>query len=128
MVAATHILVICEPGLASLAGVGETLATVQQVQDAYRDDLQVAGIVVNRLEAHIGEQAARYAEIQASLGDLVWSPAIPKRSAFAAAYGAGEPITQVAKGSVRTDVMGALQPHVERLLALNTATSTRKMS
>lgn len=128
LIAATHVLVICEPGLASLAGVGQTLSTVQQVQDAYRDDLVVAGIVVNRLEAHIGEQAARYAEIQESLGELVWSPAIPKRSAFAAAYGAGEPITQVAKGSVRTDVLGALLPHVERLLALNVLTSTRKQN
>lgn len=119
LVAASHALVITEPGLAALHGVQETLDTVDTVRDAYSPALGLAGVVPNRVEPRLTEQAARLAELRDSLGELVWSP-VPKRAALAAAYGAGLPVTGYP--GMPGDLLAVLADHTDRLLQLTPPT------
>lgn len=53
--------------------------------------LRLAGIVVNAVD-NTKEHRFREREIAATFGDLVWTPAIPRRAVIAAAYGANTPL------------------------------------
>ncbi len=93
LVAATHALVVAEPTVFGVRGVGPVLDLIENVWAEHNDGLELAGIIMNRVpgvssDAHT--QAAALAKIVGSKS--VWSPAIPHRVAINEAHAERSPI------------------------------------
>lgn len=82
LTAATRIVIVTEPTFLALQGIGELLKTRDLVAAHYNAGLDLAGLVVNRVERTI-EHREGLAEIESYFGpELVWSPHIAKRTAL----------------------------------------------
>lgn len=94
MAAASHLVVVTEPSFLALQGIDELLETLRLVRAHYNRELELAGVVVNRVE-HTVEHRAGMAEITSYFGpDLVWSPVLPKRTALQDAARRGRPVAE----------------------------------
>ncbi len=80
LAAATHLVIVTEPTFLALQGIGELLKTRDLVVAHYNATLELAGVVVNRVERTL-EHRRGVAEIDSYFGpELVWSPHIAKRT------------------------------------------------
>lgn len=91
LAAATHAVVVTEPGYFALTGAEQALEAVTVVRDNTNLRLRALGIVVNRMRATVGEHKYRLSELEAAYPSLLVSPAIPERSVIQKAEGAGIP-------------------------------------
>ena len=92
LTAASHLVVVTEPSFLALQGIDELLQTRDLVRAHYNPDLVLAGVVVNRVERTV-EHRTGLAEIASYFGpDLVWSPALPKRTVLQDAARHGRPL------------------------------------
>jgi len=92
LVAAHRALIVTEAKLFSANGLGSLLETIQGVRANYHPGLEIAGIVVNRLEQQTVSSSHWLHEIEvlaSSLGVEVFSPRVPKRVAIADSVEAG---------------------------------------
>lgn len=119
LVAADQVLLVTEPGRDSVAGLAAVAETVQLVRDAYSPDLQVAGVIVNRLE-RTAEHLRRVGELVEIYGPLLWTPYVPKRAAVAEAHGAGRPVRSW-PGAAAKDAADAFDALASRLLTVAAA-------
>lgn len=91
LAAATHAVVVTEPGYFALRGAEEALDAVTVVRDHTNLRLRALGIIVNRMRARVAEHEYRWRELEKAYPELLLRPAIPERAAIQRAEGAGVP-------------------------------------
>lgn len=103
LTAADHAVIVVDPSALGIRGIAAVADTIDEVWDGDNQDLELAGVIVNKMPAVSGEADRRYDDLTRLLGKkAVWKPAIPQRVILSEAVGARRPIH--AYGSRSTDV------------------------
>lgn len=106
LTAADHALIVVEPAELALRGIMAVTDLVDQVWEETNPDLDLAGVIVNKVPAVSSEAERRYDELTRIVGKkAVWQPVIPHRVIVNQAIGERCPIH--AYGSRATDVIEA---------------------
>jgi len=93
LAAARHALVVVEPSALGLRGIGGVADSIDDVWDSHNPDLELSGVVLNRVPAVSAEADRRIAELSRIVGhDAIWKPPIPQRVVFNQAVGERRPI------------------------------------
>jgi chromosome partitioning protein len=93
LAAARHALVVVEPSALGLRGIGAVADSIDDVWDRYNPDLELSGVVLNRVPALSNEARRRTDELTRIVGRAaIWSPPIPQRVVFNEAVGQRRPI------------------------------------
>jgi chromosome partitioning protein len=79
LTAASHVLVVTEPTFLALQSMDELLDTLAFVASNYNQSLELAGIVLNRVET-TSEHKQGVAQLEHDFRDRVWEPHIPRRA------------------------------------------------
>jgi chromosome partitioning protein len=80
LAAADHAIIVVEPSALGLRGIGAIADVVDSVWDAENPDLDLAGVIVNRVPAVSSEAGRRFDELTNAVGrKSVWQPVIPQR-------------------------------------------------
>ncbi|HEY5664144.1 MAG TPA: AAA family ATPase [Ilumatobacter sp.] len=88
LTAARHAIVVVEPSSLGLRGIGGVADLIDDVWDTTNPDLELAGVVLNRVPAVSTEAERRIAELARIVGrEAIWSPAVPQRVIFNQAVG-----------------------------------------
>jgi cellulose biosynthesis protein BcsQ len=93
LTAATHAVIVVEPSELSLRGIAAVADLVDEVWDAHNPELELTGVIVNRVPPVSGEADRRYEELTRIVGKkAVWQPVIPQRVIVNQALGERTPI------------------------------------
>jgi chromosome partitioning protein len=93
LTAADLAVVVVEPASYSLRGVAAVADTIDDVWDRLNPELDLAGIIVNKVPAVSAEADRRVEELAATVGKKsVWKPVIPSRVIVNQALGEQQPI------------------------------------
>ncbi len=88
LIAARHALLVVEPSALGLRGIGGVADLLDDVWDTTNDELELAGVVLNRVPAISREAERRIDELARIVSrDAIWSPAVPQRVVFNEAVG-----------------------------------------
>lgn len=88
LTAARHALVVVEPSALGLRGIGGVADLLDDVWDTTNPDLELAGVVLNRVPAVSREAERRIDELARIVSrEAIWSPAVPQRVIFNEAVG-----------------------------------------
>ncbi|MGH9271939.1 MAG: ParA family protein, partial [Ilumatobacteraceae bacterium] len=80
LVAARHALIVVDPSALGLRGIGTLADAVDEVWEGDNPDLDLCGVVVNRMPAISAEADRRVAELSRIVGrSTVWKPPVPQR-------------------------------------------------
>ncbi|MEM8619553.1 MAG: ParA family protein [Actinomycetota bacterium] len=91
--AARHALIVVEPSALGLRGIGGIADAIDEVWDRHNPDLELSGVILNRVPASSNEAARRQAELARIVGTpTIWQPSIPQRVILNEAIGARRPI------------------------------------
>lgn len=86
--ASRHAVVVVEPSSLGLRGIGGVADLIDDVWDASNPDLELAGVIVNRVPAVSREAERRIDELARIVGrEAIWSPPIPQRVVLNQAVG-----------------------------------------
>ena len=78
LAAARHALVVVEPSALGLRGIGGVADAIDDVWDAHNPDLELSGVILNRVPAISSEAERRIAELARIVGrQAIWTPAVP---------------------------------------------------
>jgi len=111
---ARHALIVVDPSALGLRGIGSVADAVDGVWDGDNPDLDLCGVVVNRVPAVSAEADRRLDELGRIVGrGTVWKPPIPQRVIVNQALGERRPIH--AYGSRAGDVIDAFDQLWKRL-------------
>lgn len=103
LTAAAHALIVVEPSALGLRGIGAVADLIDGVWDAHNHDLELSGVIVNKVPAISTEAERRLEELTTIVGRrAIWSPPIPQRVVVNQAIGERLPIH--AYGSRAADV------------------------
>lgn len=115
--AARNALVVVEPSALGLRGIGGVADAIDDVWDAANPDLELAGVVLNRVPAISNEAERRIDELARIVGRrAIWQPAVPQRVVVNQAIGDRRPIH--AYGSRAADPIDAFDRLWVRLRAI----------
>lgn len=121
LTAADHAVIVVEPSSLGLRGIGAIADLVDDVWDAHNPELDLAGVVVNRVPAVSAEAERRIEELGDIVGrDSVWVPFVPQRVVVSQALAERRPIH--AYGVRAADVtfaFDALWAHLSRVTSIN---------
>lgn len=93
LTAARHALVVVEPSALGLRGIGGVADAIDEVWDASNPDLELSGVVLNRVPAISSEAERRIDELVRIVGrSAIWKPAVPQRVVLNQAIGERRPI------------------------------------
>ena len=93
LTAADHAVIVVEPAALGLRGISAVADVIDQVWDEHNGDLDLAGVIVNKVPAVSGEADRRYAELIKIVGKkAIWQPVIPQRVIVNQASGERRPI------------------------------------
>lgn len=93
LAAADHAVIVVEPSALGLRGIGAVADLVDDVWDTHNPDLELAGVIVNKVPAISGEADRRYEELTRIVGKrAIWQPVIPQRVIVNQAIGERRPI------------------------------------
>jgi chromosome partitioning protein len=93
LTAARHALLVVEPSALGLRGIGGVADAIDDVWDSYNPDLELSGVVLNRVPAISNEAARRIAELQRIVGrQAIMKPSVPARVILNQAVGERRPI------------------------------------
>ena len=93
LTAARHALVVVEPSALGLRGIGGVADAIDEVWDATNPDLELCGVVLNRVPAISTEAERRIDELVRIVGrGAIWKPAVPQRVVLNQAIGERRPI------------------------------------
>jgi cellulose biosynthesis protein BcsQ len=93
LTAARHAVVVVEPSSLGLRGIGGVADLIDSVWDGSNPDLELAGVVLNRVPAVSGEAERRIDELARIVGrQAIWQPPVPQRVIFNQAVGERRPI------------------------------------
>lgn len=80
LTAAQHVLIVSDPAALGLRGIASVADLIDSVWESSNPDLDLAGVIVNKMPAVSAEADRRYDELSRSVGKkAVWQPAIPSR-------------------------------------------------
>jgi chromosome partitioning protein len=79
LTAASRALIVTEPTFLALSAIADLLETVTVVAVEQNPTLELAGLVLNRVEA-TAEHKRGVAELEDEFGSQVWEPHVPKRA------------------------------------------------
>lgn len=80
LIAADLALIVVEPAALSLRGIGAVADAIDDVWNAQNTDLELAGVIVNKVPAISNEADRRYDELARIVGrSTIWKPPIPQR-------------------------------------------------
>lgn len=80
LTAADHALIVVEPSALSLRGVGAVADLVDEVWSDHNPDLDLAGVIVNKVPGVSAEADRRYDDLTRDVGKrAVWQPVVPQR-------------------------------------------------
>jgi chromosome partitioning protein len=80
LAAARHALIVVEPSSLGLRGIGAVADVIDDVWDTHNPELELAGVVLNRVPAVSLEADRRIAELGQIVGTAaIWKPPIPQR-------------------------------------------------
>ncbi len=106
LAAASHALVVVEPAALSLRGIGAVVDLIDDVWDRHNPELDLAGVIVNRVPGVSAEAARRYEDLTRTVGrKALWQPVIPQRVVLTQAIAERSPIH--AYGQRAAEVTGA---------------------
>jgi chromosome partitioning protein len=101
LTAASRLVVVTEASFLALQGTDELLETHELVRTHYNRGLELAGVIVNRVERTV-EHRESLVEIERYFGaELVWQPLLPKRTAVQDATRRGVPVGELARRPAR---------------------------
>jgi chromosome partitioning protein len=93
LTAASHALVIVEPSALGLRGIGGVADLIDDVWESGNPELELAGVILNRVPAVSSEAERRIDELARVVGrQAIWSPPIPQRVLLNQAVGERRPI------------------------------------
>ena len=93
LTAADHAVIVVEPAALGLRGIAAVADVIDQVWDEHNGDLDLAGVIVNKVPAVSGEADRRYEELIKIVGKkAIWQPVIPQRVIINQASGERRPI------------------------------------
>lgn len=93
LAAARHALVVVEPSALGLRGIGGVADVIDAVWDLHNPDLELSGVILNRVPAVSSEAERRIAELSRIVGSSsIWRPQVPQRVIFSEAVGERRPI------------------------------------
>jgi chromosome partitioning protein len=93
LTASRHALVVVEPSALGLRGIGGVADVIDEVWDAGNPDLELAGVVLNRVPAVSNEAERRIDELARIVGrSAIWQPPVPQRVILNQAIGERRPI------------------------------------
>lgn len=93
LVASRHALIVVDPSSLGLRGIGGVADVLDDVWDTENPDLELAGVVLNRVPAISREAERRIEELARIVSrSAIWTPTIPQRVIFNEAVGARRPI------------------------------------
>lgn len=93
LTASRHALVVVEPSALGLRGIGGVADAIDDVWDTTNPDLELSGVVLNRVPAISSEAARRMDELVRIVGrSAIWRPAVPQRVVLNQAIGERRPI------------------------------------
>jgi chromosome partitioning protein len=90
LAAASGALVVTEPTYLALHAMEELFDTLRSVRDEQNPSLELAGVVLNRVET-TAEHMRSVAELEATFGPRLWEPHVPKRAVLQDAMREGVP-------------------------------------
>lgn len=80
LTASRHAIVVVEPSSLGLRGIGGVADLIDEVWDGSNPDLELAGVILNRVPAISREAERRIDELARIVSrPAIWSPAIPQR-------------------------------------------------
>ena len=93
LAAARHALVVVEPSALGLRGIGGVADAIDDVWDSHNPDLELSGVVLNRVPAISSEAERRIDELRRIVGrQAIWKPAVPARVIVNEAVGRRRPV------------------------------------
>jgi chromosome partitioning protein len=93
LTAARHALVVVEPSALGLRGIGGVADAIDEVWDAGNPDLELTGVILNRVPAVSNEADRRVEELARIVGRRsIWQPVVPQRVVINQAIGDRRPI------------------------------------
>jgi chromosome partitioning protein len=90
LAAASRALIVTEPTFLALHAMEELLDTLRHVAAKQNPSLELAGVVLNRVET-TAEHRQSVAEVEETFGSRVWEPHLPRRAILQDAMRRGEP-------------------------------------
>lgn len=114
--AARYALVVVEPSTLGLRGIGGVADVLDTVWDAKNPDLELCGVILNRVPARSRHAQERIEELTKIVGrSTVWSPPIPQRVMFSHAQADRRPIHSYgARAGDATDAFDHLWARLRR--------------
>jgi chromosome partitioning protein len=80
LTAADHAIIVVEPSSLGLRGIAAVADVIDEVWDENNPDLELTGVIVNRVPAISSEAERRYDELTRIVGKrAIWQPVIPQR-------------------------------------------------
>lgn len=93
LTAAHHAVIVVEPSALSLRGISAVADVIDDVWDSHNDQLDLAGVIVNKVPGISSEAARRYDELVRIVGKkAIWQPVVPQRVILTQAVGDRRPI------------------------------------
>jgi len=93
LTAADHAVIVVEPSSLGLRGIASVADLIDDVWDEHNTDLELAGVIVNKVPAISGEADRRYDELTLIVGKkAIWQPVVPQRVIVNQAIGERRPI------------------------------------
>lgn len=88
LTASRHAVIVVEPSALGLRGIGGVADLIDDVWDSTNPDLELAGVVLNRVPAVSREAERRIAELARIVSrPAIWTPEVPQRVVFNQAVG-----------------------------------------
>lgn len=117
LTAARHAIIVVEPSALGLRGIGAVADVIDEVWDAHNDDLELSGVIVNKVPAVSAEAERRYDELARIVGrKAIWQPVVPQRVIVNQAIGERRPIhTYGSRSAEVSAAFDALWTKVRRL-------------
>jgi cellulose biosynthesis protein BcsQ len=93
LIAADLALIVVEPASLGLRGIGAVADVIDEVWNTHNSDLELAGVIVNKVPAISSEAERRYEELARIVGRrTIWQPSVPQRVIVNQAIGERRPI------------------------------------
>jgi chromosome partitioning protein len=118
LTASSHALVVTEPSFLALHAMEELLDTLRDVAGEGNPSLDLAGVVLNRVES-TAEHKHSLAELERIFGAQLWEPHVPKRAILQDAMRRGVPPQDLQSHSHYAteiaEIFDALAVHIEAI-------------
>ena len=93
LAAVRHAVIVVEPSALGLRGIGGVADAIDEVWDSHNPDLELSGVILNRVPAISSEAERRIEELRRIVGrQAIWKPSVPARVILNQAVGERRPV------------------------------------